>query len=317
MKRSKSSQRFLRAELGRLDVVPLRLLARRLAAGHQLGMHHAQKKGAGLEFLGQREYVPGDDLRHLDHRALLRHGRYLVREFQVETERPLHLIVDSSPSMAFADAHSPLDAEGVRSKLDLARLLTAASTILARRAGDPVGLTYGDPAHDSLIFLKPRAGSEQVERIFHTLEEPVRSPGPEDAGDRLESAVLETGSRLPRGAIVFWFSDFLDPVESIAHALSLLTSRKRTVVLVQILTRAERDFPFHGPHTFKDPESPLQIECDSEAARVRYLERLSAHEAQLLSETMARGATLLCVRTDEDPRRILQNLVALASGRMT
>lgn len=312
MSEADSATRGLRGELGRLDVTPLRLLSRKLAAGHQLGMHHSRKKGAGLEFLGHREYVPGDDLRHLDRRALLRHGRYLIREFQIETERPLHLIVDGSASMIFGDPSPARGGEENRTKLNFAQLLAGASTLLARRANDPVGLTYwGDDAQIPAFFM-PRAGMEQVERIFFALESaPVPGPKQSDPGSRL----LETGSRLPRGTTVFWFSDFLDPIEQISEQLSLLVSRQRTIVLVQILTKTELDFPLRGALKLEDPETSLQTECEGDAVRDRYLERLSAHMAQLLIEATSRGAALLRVRTDEDPRTVLRNLTANASGR--
>lgn len=303
-------QRGLRGELGRLDVAPLRLLARRLAAGHQLGMHHSRQKGAGLEFLGHREYAPGDDLRRLDHRALMRHGRYLVREFQIETERPLHLIVDASTSMQFADQANDAS-ERPSTKLGLACLLAGASALLARRANDPVGLTYSSSRRRT-PFLAPRSGSEQIERIFSALEE----PNPEEAATSgLASTLPETGSRLPRGTTIFWFSDFLDGVSETTEHLALLSHRDRTVVLVQILTKTELEFPLRGPLSLEDPESLQRTECEAESVRDRYLERLDAHCADLRAEVSAQDAALLRVRTDDDPRVALRNLTALASRR--
>ena len=45
-------------------------------------MHRSVRRGAGVEFGGQRPYVPGDDLRFLDRRSLMRHDRLMVREFE-------------------------------------------------------------------------------------------------------------------------------------------------------------------------------------------------------------------------------------------
>ncbi|MCP6756854.1 DUF58 domain-containing protein, partial [Klebsiella pneumoniae] len=59
------------------------------------------RRGAGVEFGGHRNYVPGDDLRFLDRHARMRHGLLLVREFETETDRALRLIVDASASMSF------------------------------------------------------------------------------------------------------------------------------------------------------------------------------------------------------------------------
>src|SRR5262249_32964690 len=68
-------------------LAPLRLKARAVAEGVYAGMHRSARKGAGVEFGGQRPYVPGDDLRFFDRRALLRHDRLMVREFETETDR--------------------------------------------------------------------------------------------------------------------------------------------------------------------------------------------------------------------------------------
>ncbi len=61
----------------------------------------APSRGSGVEFGGYREYVPGDDLRWLDRRSLLRHDRLVVRQFETETDRTLSLLVDASASMGY------------------------------------------------------------------------------------------------------------------------------------------------------------------------------------------------------------------------
>jgi uncharacterized protein (DUF58 family) len=78
------------------QLAPLRLKARAVAEGVYAGMHRSARKGAGVEFGGQRPYVPGDDLRFFDRRALLRHDRLMVRQFETETDRALWLCVDAT-----------------------------------------------------------------------------------------------------------------------------------------------------------------------------------------------------------------------------
>ena len=119
------------AALGRL-----RLQARRIAEGTWVGLHPSLRRGAGLEFAGHRSYVPGDDLRWLDQRALLRHERLLIKQFETETERTLRLVVDATASMGFRSEASPLK------KLDMAALLAAALTRIAVRSGDRIGLDF-------------------------------------------------------------------------------------------------------------------------------------------------------------------------------
>ena len=82
-------------------LAPLRLRARAIAEGLYAGAHRSARKGAGIEFGGHREYTPGDDLRWLDRRSLLRHDRLLTRQFETETDRALRLVVDATRSMAY------------------------------------------------------------------------------------------------------------------------------------------------------------------------------------------------------------------------
>src|SRR5256885_6124730 len=88
-------------------IAPLRLRARALADGVYAGAHRSLRRGPGVEFGGHRPYVPGDDLRWLDRRALLRHDKLIVREFETETDRGLRLIVDTSSSIKFRRREAP------------------------------------------------------------------------------------------------------------------------------------------------------------------------------------------------------------------
>jgi uncharacterized protein (DUF58 family) len=82
-------------------LAPLRITARHVADGVAAGGHRSRRRGAGVEFGGHREYIPGDDLRWLDRHALMRHGKLLIREFETETDRSVWLLVDATPSMGF------------------------------------------------------------------------------------------------------------------------------------------------------------------------------------------------------------------------
>ena len=58
-----------------------------------------KRKGRGLEVADIREYVAGDDIRHLDRGATARTGRLHVRQFQEERDRVTLLVADFRPSM--------------------------------------------------------------------------------------------------------------------------------------------------------------------------------------------------------------------------
>ncbi|MEL6963211.1 MAG: DUF58 domain-containing protein, partial [Pseudomonadota bacterium] len=58
-----------------------------------------RRKGRGLDVADVREYVRGDDLRHLDRGATARTGRLHVRQFLEDRDRIVLLIADFRPSM--------------------------------------------------------------------------------------------------------------------------------------------------------------------------------------------------------------------------
>lgn len=64
-------------------------------AGTRLG----RAAGSSLEFMDHRDYVPGDDLRHVDWRAYARTDQLRVRLFREEVAPALDVVVDDSPSM--------------------------------------------------------------------------------------------------------------------------------------------------------------------------------------------------------------------------
>ena len=132
-------------------IAPLRLRARAIAEGVYAGEHRSARKGAGVEFGGQRPYVPGDDLRFFDKRSLLRHGKLMIREFETETDRALWVLVDATKSMSFRGS-------GPGAKLAYAGLLAAALARVAVATGDPVGIAFVGGVGAKLV--PARSGSE-------------------------------------------------------------------------------------------------------------------------------------------------------------
>ena len=107
LSREKAKASDLRRSLDWGSLAPLRIRARMVAEGVYAGAHRSARKGAGVEFGGHRAYVPGDDLRWLDVRSLLRHDHLLVRQFETETDRALRLVVDATKSMGYRGKGAP------------------------------------------------------------------------------------------------------------------------------------------------------------------------------------------------------------------
>src|SRR5437762_14292479 len=83
---SSGPARFLAPEvLARIG--SLELLARAVVEGFIAGLHRSPFTGFSTEFAEYRQYMPGDDLRHLDWRLLGRTDRYFIRNIAATQTR--------------------------------------------------------------------------------------------------------------------------------------------------------------------------------------------------------------------------------------
>jgi uncharacterized protein (DUF58 family) len=290
------------AALGRL-----RLQARRIAEGAWVGLHASHRRGAGLEFAGHRSYVPGDDLRWLDQRALLRHGRLLIKQFETETERTLRLVVDATASMAYRS-----DPKSLR-KLEMATLLAAALTRIAVRSGDRSGLDFIGGLQASPLPVS--GGMPAFER---TLIELVRLQAGGDLGKsrpELERAFGPVTQRAPRGTLIVVLSDLFELGDAAPDVFGALGTAGRQAILVQILDPLEAQFSLEGPVRLKATEGSLEVETNATLSRAGYLEALAALQTRFREAVRVHGGELLVTRTDEDPVGIVRRILRAAEGR--
>ena len=150
------------------------------------------KRGAGVEFGGYREYVPGDDLRWLDRRSLLRHERLVVRQFETETDRALCLLVDASASMGFRGPGAP------GAKLAFAASSAAALARVALASGDPVSLDV--PRRGSARGARAAVGRARAVRAHRRRARGRRAGRRRHASTRRCSTARCRRSRGPRAA---------------------------------------------------------------------------------------------------------------------
>src|ERR1700736_2718209 len=110
----------------------LELQARLIVEGYLSGMHKSPYHGFSVEFAQHREYVPGDDLKHLDWKVYSRTGRFYLKQYEEETNLACWLLVDASESMRYAS--------GPVSKYDYAALSAAALAYMVLQQQDSAGL---------------------------------------------------------------------------------------------------------------------------------------------------------------------------------
>src|SRR5262245_38104 len=67
------------------------------------GAHTSPLAVFAVEFAGHREYVPGDDPKHVDWRVYFTRDKYFVKQYELETNFVCHLVLDVSASMRYGD----------------------------------------------------------------------------------------------------------------------------------------------------------------------------------------------------------------------
>lgn len=293
----------LRSKLDWGAFAPLRLKARSVADGVYAGSHKSPRKGSGVEFGGHRAYVQGDDLRYIDRHALMRHGELLVREFETETDRDLWLFVDATKSMSYVGPGGP------GPKYAFAALLAAALAYIAVRTGDRVGLDFIGGKNARAV--PPRAGRDAFERVVAALEDVEPDGDLSEQRELVDQALGQAQRSARRGAIQVVLTDLLDLPAGSLSALTALTTRGRSLSVVQVLSPAERDFPFEGAVQLRALEGKTVVETDAAQARQKYLAALAAAQRQAAQELTPRGGRLLSCATTDAAEVLVRRILSL------
>src|SRR3954465_7312810 len=95
------------------SVEDLELIARWVVEGFAHGLHRSPYVGFSVDFASHREYLPGDDLRHLNWKIYGRQDKLYIKQYDAETNVDLHLVLDVSGSMTVGDGHEGKGPEGI------------------------------------------------------------------------------------------------------------------------------------------------------------------------------------------------------------
>jgi hypothetical protein len=297
--------------LDRLDV-----LSRKIFAGKLPGERRSKKRGASVEFDDYREYVPGDDLRHIDWNVFARMDRFFLKLFREEEDLAVHLVIDASASM---DAGSP-------SKLVVAQQIAMAlayvGIVNANRVQVSVVGAPGRGGVSGVQQLAPMRGRRNLQRIVQFVLENVWAPAGWQ-GDRAPAAGLNSAlrqiamSRRGRGVMVL-LSDFLVR-EDYRQGLSYLAGgglagggHGYDLYCMQILSPGELEPEKEaggaviGDLRLMDAETGAAAEVTVSGTLLkRYKQRVAAFVEEVRSACAARGITHVLVRSDEDVSRLV------------
>lgn len=232
---------------------------RELVLGRLAGKRKSPLAGFAVEFAGHREYVPGDDPRHIDWRVYYTRDKYVIKQYELETNLVCHLVLDVSASMRYG--------EGAEQKLFYAARAAVTLAHAIVRQSDQVSLATLDDR--VLAFIPPANSVAQIVRMTELLE----TVEPKDKTS-LAECLMELTGRFGRREIVIIFSDFLTDLDQLEPALQRLRYAQHEVVLLHVLHHDELAFEFDGPVKFVGLEAAEELLTQPESMRAAYLDAM-------------------------------------------
>lgn len=258
---------------------------RQLVEGTLAGAHKSPFHGFAIEFAGHRDYVPGDDVRHLDWKVYYRHRKYLIKQYEMDTNLVCHLMLDVSASMRYGQGDTQKLLYASRMAVTLANLIVEQS--------DRVSLTTFD--EHVVNSLAPSNSLAQIINISEMLDlvEPVNKT-------RIGPSLMDLAARAGRRAIIVIFSDFFVDLDDLNDAVQRLCYDNHEVVLMQVLHNDEIEFRMPGTFRFLGLEDNSEINACPDDTRKSYLNAMKQFNGRLESIAKANQCERLVCNTSRD-----------------
>ena len=123
------------------------------------GLRRMRVRGQGREFESLREFVIGDEIRHISWAATARRGKLITRQYTVERSQNIVVLLDTGRLMTARI--------GKLTKLDHAVNATLSIAYVAAAGGDNVGMVAF--SRRVVSYLPPRRGHDQINRLMEAL----------------------------------------------------------------------------------------------------------------------------------------------------
>ncbi|MHC5001731.1 MAG: DUF58 domain-containing protein, partial [Planctomycetota bacterium] len=297
------------------QLAPFELRAKMIVEGVMSGMHRSPYQGMAVEFAQHRQYVAGDDLKHLDWKVYGRSDKLYVKQYQQETNLDVILLLDASASMRFGSLAVKKGWGGTAAsreerhwtKFDHATAIAVALGYMCFHQQDRVGVAVFADEVKSMVSRSNARGHWR--RIVSTLAtEPV------DASTNFVKVTDQVLGEISNRALFVIVSDFFEDAEAIRQALARFRYRRHDVVLVQTLDRQEMVFDLSQPAPFEGLEGEGRLRIDPRALRQAYLEAIGTHRDAVARAALGFGFDFHSVSTHESVGPPLGYLMARRSA---
>jgi len=250
-------------------ITRLDLQARLVVEGFISGLHKSPFHGFSVEFASHREYVPGDDTKHIDWKVQARTDRYYIKQYEQETNLKATFVLDASESMHYphgAGGHE--DGKEGLTKYHYSSAVAASLAFLLLQQQDAVGLAVFDEELRSYLPASGRA--DQINMIVHTMD--INEP---KAKTSIEPICHSLAEKIPRRGLVCLVSDLFTDLDGLIRGLQHFRHYDHEVIVLHIMDEDELTFDFQGNTMFRGLEETGELMVDPRALRDGYLDAVN------------------------------------------
>ena len=265
------------------------LVTRRARVGTFKGERKSPRRGGSVEFADYREYAPGDDFRQIDWNAYARMEKLFLRLFVEEEDATVHVILDASESMRWAD------------KFQYAQKLAAALGYIALLGMDRLSAAAISASSRELTLMRPLRGKAYALQFFNWLTAlecgGVASP---------QNALARYAANVRRAGPLLLISDLMD--DGWQNAIQKLSERNYEITLLHLLAPDELEPALEGDLKLLDSEtnSPIEITADYDLLE-RYRARVREWQSEWSHFSSARGINYLPITTSQSFEELVLN----------
>jgi len=284
---------------------------RGVVEGVYAGLHKSPHKGFSIEFAEHREYVPGDEIKHLDWTVLAKTDRYYVKQYEQETNLRATICLDASASMRFGSASQKDPATGKAtpvSKYEYASVLACSLAYLLSNQQDMVGLIGFD---DKIRIEIPQGnGPSHLDQLFVGVEKlaPARTTS-------LADTLHQVANKIPRRGLVILISDLFDDPSQLTKAFEHLRHFRHQLVVLHVMDPQELELNYNRPVTFEDMEDGSRLQIDPKAIRDEYQREVLEFIDLIKRKCGQARIDYLLARTDVPWDAQIRNLLMRTSHR--
>jgi len=276
----------------------LELIARKRVSNINVGSKRSIQTGKGIEISDHRQYYPGDDFKAIDWRLYGRTERLYIRRFEEEKDLITHILLDSSSSMDFALG-------GLR-KFNYAANLAAGFAFLSVRKYEKFGSALFSNGINEII--QPKKSKTHFFRLIELID---RSS--QEGETDLKRSVEEYTKMIKHRSFVIVLSDFIEPIESLEHAVFQIAKYSKEAILIQVLDPGEINLSYREDVNFEDMESSeYERTYLSPGFKKDYLKKIRNHIFSLQEICKDAGVDFYSVTSDKP---LFDSIIQVIEGR--